>query len=93
MNKFNFYRDRKCSVWERDWYSIEAESKEEAWIKLQSSIEEGFDFEEYHGFRETETLYNTMEELSPKDNLNNSTIEIYEAGESPILIYENNTNE
>jgi len=78
--KYKFYLDRKVTVWERDKFEIDANSKEEAinQIKEQFSKEgDGFYIE-----GETETLYDTQEFMPPEKN------------QAPTLeIFDNETNE
>lgn len=76
MEKFNLFRDRKITSWERDKYIIEAENEKEALEKLLQIVGDGQQYEEYTGFIETETLYDTGEDMTVEENLGNSTVEI-----------------
>ena len=35
MNKFDFYQDVKCSIWLRQFFTIEAENEKEAKMKAK----------------------------------------------------------
>ena len=87
MAKFNFHVDEKVSIWNRVHFEIEAESKEAAieYIKkhrkfnsyeLESQI--ASDMDKDVEFIETETLYETSENLSPSDNGGQATLEFYD---------------
>ena len=74
MKKFKFYQDKKVSVWERCFISVEAESYEKALEKVECLKSEeitGFDIDS------SEIMYETMEELEPSDNNFAPTIELY----------------
>lgn len=81
MAIFNFYQDQKHTVWDRHRFSVEATTYEEAVEKVCSikerliieSVDDGDDIT----FDSCETLYDTMEHLSPEDNGGCSTLEIY----------------
>jgi predicted transglutaminase-like protease len=81
MPEFTFYIDQKTTVWERSKYVIEAESYEEAVAKATEIFKDDELQDEEHGFIEQETLYDTIENMTPKENDNQSTME---------LIYVNN---
>lgn len=79
MAKFNFYQDQKHTVWDRNRFSIEAVTYEEAVEKVRSikdrliieSVDEGITI------NSCETLYDTMEHLSPEENGDCSTLEMF----------------
>ena len=75
MGKFEFYQDVKMTVWERRQFSVEAENLEEA---KKIVVKEGdiIDLE-----FSSETLYETMEQISPEENQHNPTVEFYVKGE------------
>lgn len=75
MKTFSLNRDRKITCWERDKYAIEAETEKEALEKLQQMIENEEDYEEPE-FIESEILFDTIEEMCPEENNNQSTVEI-----------------
>ena len=72
---YKFYLDRKVTVWERDNFEIDAETKEEAINRIKQQFSEEGD--EFYIEGETETLYDTMEFLSAEEN-QSATIEIYD---------------
>lgn len=73
--KFKFYIDRKVSGWQRDHYELEAENYEEAVSKMM----EEFDEQEFpdESFNETSELYETYEDMTPEENFNFATKELY----------------
>ena len=77
MEKFRFKQDVKLTVWVRQSFTIEAESKEDALKKV-----ERFKTEDVTGEIddvEYETLWDTSEGLlSPEDNGGMCTIELYD---------------
>ena len=72
---YKFYLDRKVTVWERDNFEIDAETKEEAINRIKQQFSEERD--EFYIEGKTETLYDTMEFLPAEEN-QASTIEIYD---------------
>lgn len=87
MKKFKFYLDRKVTVWERDLFEIEAETKEEAIASViheaKTNLHQGqLEFE-----GETETLYDTQDFIEAKEN-QAATVEIYEES-TCMLIWQN----
>ena len=85
MKTFNFYQDEKVTIWNREHFTVEAETQEEANEKVLEAIKNGYisDFQ----YTTSEYIYDTVEELSVEKNLGNPTIEIYNEGKE--LIYEN----
>lgn len=68
MKTYNLYVDRKCTIWEREYYTIEAESETKALEKCLSP-----DVECYN----SEFLYDTAGYMTPKDNDNYPTLEVF----------------
>jgi hypothetical protein len=80
---FQFFIDRKITIWAREIHKIEADSYEEAkgeMIKLfrQNECEETL--------VEQEILYDTQEDMSPSENGNQPTAELYGTDLSDALI-------
>jgi hypothetical protein len=73
MAKFDFYTDRKVTMWERVNFEIEADTYNQA---LQKAIEFSKD-ENFPTDSEYETLYDTSEPLSVKENGGEPTIELF----------------
>ena len=76
MEKFRFKQDVKVTVWIRQSFVIEAESKEDALRKV-----ERFKTEDVTGEIDNvdyRTLWDTQELMSPKDNDGMCTIELYD---------------
>ena len=81
MAYYKFYQDKKCTVWERTFFTVEAGS-EEAAIRFAGQFGKGDLYaaemqEEGIGIDESETLYDSMEELSVDDNGDQPTVEIF----------------
>ena len=70
MNYYNFYLDKKYTVWERQFYGVEADNYQEA-----LDIIMGNDMDVY--FDDSEILFDTMDAIHPKDNENKATQELY----------------
>lgn len=85
MKKFEFYVDRKSTIWRRSWYEIEANSIKEALDKCKDDY-----FDE--NSLDSELIYDTEEEMLPSDNNGYSTVEIYDTN-SKKLLYTNSTKE
>lgn len=66
MPTFKLYKDIKYAAWDRLYYKVEAETKEEAIKKVIDGDVEEYDIE---GIGDYETLY-------PEDNNGEATIEI-----------------
>lgn len=77
--EYNFYVDRKSTIWDREYYTVEAESEEEA---LEKILYDGVDSYDH------ETLYDSQEYIEPEENNGESTLEAYD-GENDTLIYTN----
>lgn len=78
MNKFDFYQDVKVTVWQRQHFTIEAETAEEAreiakrYTQFDVSCEDDVDVSE------VEWLCDTEELITPEENGGCATIEVYE---------------
>ena len=85
MKTFNFYQYEKVTIWNREHFTVEAETQEEANQKVLEAIENG----DISDFKHTtsEYIYESVEELSVDENSGNSTIEIYNTENE--LIYQN----
>jgi hypothetical protein len=70
---FNFYLDRKVTIWVREQHSIEAESEEEAKKEMIEAFKDNFCSE---SFDEQEWLLDTETMLEPEDN-GESTAELF----------------
>ena len=80
MACYKFYQDKKCTVWERTFFTVEADS-EEAAIRCAGQLGKGDLYaaemqQEGIAINESETLYDTMNEISTEENSGNSIIEI-----------------
>jgi hypothetical protein len=72
--KYDFYIDRKMTVWVREFHTIKADSLDEAKKKMIDSFRQS---ECEETFYEQETLYDTLESIEPGDNDGNPTLELY----------------
>lgn len=85
--EFQFYIDRKCTIWHRTTFNVYADTEHEA-EEIAIKLSENSDFLEENG-AEYETLYDTMEFILPEENDNNSTEELYSTNK---LIKHNGNN-
>lgn len=85
MEKYQFYQDRKVTSWERDYFSVEADSYEEA-----VSIIRSWECEDVSNISDNRLFYDewfalpdTSEPLLPEENGGCPTMEIFnQSGES-----------
>lgn len=85
MGKYKFYQDRKVTSWERDYFSVEADSYEEA-----VSIIRSWECEDVSNISDSRLFYDewfalpdTSEPLLPEENGGCPTMEIFnQSGES-----------
>lgn len=75
MNSFRFFIERKSTIWQRDSYLISANSYEEAVEKMEEEFE-CESYEEENGFIETESLYDTQDDMTVEENQGSSTREL-----------------
>lgn len=68
------YVDVKTTIWQRYHFNSETDMQKLAAIVEESGMDEIISDE--HGFMESETLFDTEEELTPEDNGGCSTIEV-----------------
>lgn len=78
MKEFEFYQDIKVTVWERQRFTVEAESYEQALeiVKEYQDKDVSIDYP----IGDSETLFETEEFLTPEENGGYSTIELYNDG-------------
>lgn len=80
MEEFNFYQDRLVTCWERTQFTVKAESYEQAEEIVKSWKGKDvlcFNDDKQVIITDGETLYDTAEGISPKDNDNKPTIEVF----------------
>lgn len=82
------YVDYKITVWKRIHFNENTDSKKIIQVLEEGGLEDCFDDE--LGFVEQEILYETEEEITPKENGGCPTIEVYE-NNNPVddLIWSN----
>lgn len=73
MATFQFHADSKVTMWERATFDIEAETYNQALEKALECVKTGG----YPDMTDYETLYDTAEPMSVKDNKGESTLELY----------------
>ena len=80
MACYKFYQDKKCTVLERTFFTVEA-AIEEAAIRCAGQLGKGdlyaAEMQDGIAIDESETLYDSMEELSVDDNGDQPTVEIF----------------
>ena len=73
---YKFFTDTKCTIWMRDYFEVQADSKEEAITLIKNQFkEEGNSF---YIEGERDTLYDTEEFIYPEYNDYQPTLEIYD---------------
>ncbi len=80
--KFDFYIDRKVTIWVREQHSIEAESEEEAKKEMIEAFKDNVCSE---SFDEQEWLYDTETFMEPGDNGGQSTAELFYSDTDELL--------
>ena len=87
MLKFDYYIDRKFTIWARERYLVEAESKEEAETIMKGVMDDNNKDDLSYDF---EYIYDTSEELQPEYNEGESTRELYESDGTLLLTNKKN---
>lgn len=76
MNEYSFYQDIKVEIWKRQYFTIKADTKEEALEEVEKykrrDVSEDFIVENSEYLFETECM------LSPEENGGDATIELYD---------------
>jgi len=83
MEHYTFQINRKYSVWEQETHEIEADTQEEAnqkMIELFKNSSRDYDYDVLDTFIETETLFDTMDQMTPDDNDGQYTAELLTDG-------------
>lgn len=80
--EFDYYIDTKFTIWGRDRYRIEANSKEEAEKVMRDIMINGDKKGLYY---DNEFLYETNEEMSVINNDGNATKELYDENGNLII--------
>lgn len=87
MGKYQFYQDRKVTSWERDYFSVEADSYEDAEAIVRSwkceDVEDVIDSRLSHD--EWRALPDTSECMFPDENGGSPTIEVYNHAGKAII--------
>jgi len=77
MAKFDFYIDQKTTMWERSHFSVVAATEDEAVEIMKRVFSTGDEDIPEGGFSECETLYDTIQYLSPEENDGDATKELW----------------
>ncbi|WP_418662619.1 hypothetical protein [Alistipes putredinis] len=81
MTKYRFYENRKVAVWERIYFSIEAATIEEAEAKAaamaHTSLYAAACDDAAIEIEESETHYDTIQEITPPENEGRATVRIH----------------
>lgn len=80
METFKLYIDRKCSIWEREYYTIEAENETEALRKCIS-----YDTDPNN----VELMDDTAEYMLPRENNDNPTMEVFNGATDEVILSNN----
>jgi len=79
MKTFQFYQDIKVSVWQRQFFEIEAENEQDA--KRLAMKFKNNDVSDEAEYTHSETLYDTEEFIPVDENGGSDTIQLYLRGE------------
>lgn len=82
METFTFYLDRKVTAWYRETHQIDAESLEDAKKQMIESFNEGYTD---GTFIEQELIYDTIEDMSIKENDGWPTMELFDEEDVAII--------
>ena len=83
--KFKFEQDRKCTIWERFTFEVEADSLQEARAKVLEQAYTDYNLDDHFpGYYDLQ--HDTLEQMEPEENGGQSTRDILFEGES---IWEN----
>lgn len=85
MATYNFYQDQKHTIWERQHFSVEAPTYEEAIEKVCLMKDLPVTENDNTSFQSCETLHDTMEMLSLEDNDGCPTLEIFNENGTEII--------
>ena len=93
MTKYRFYEDRKVSVWERIYFSIEAATIETAEAQAAAiahrSLYAAACDDAAIEIEESETHYETIREIAPSENEGRSTVRIRSVDDNYRMIADN----
>lgn len=80
MTRYKFSQDRKHTIWTRTHFTIDAPTQAEAIAKAATlvgqDVEDAEAEDEQINIKESETLYNSLEDILVEENSGNSTIDI-----------------
>jgi hypothetical protein len=79
---FNFFIDRKVTIWQREFHTIKAESLDDAKAEMAARFRDNMCVDT---FDEQETLFETEEYLEPGDNGGNPTAELYSEEDGQLV--------
>lgn len=83
MNEYSFYQDVKVEIWQRQYFTIKADTKEEALEEVEKykrrDVSEDFIVENSEYLFETECM------LSPEENGGYATIQLYDSKTNEMI--------
>jgi hypothetical protein len=79
---FDFFIDRKVTIWQREFHTIKAESLDDAKAEMAARFHDNMCVDT---FDEQETLFETEEYLEPGDNGGNPTAELYSEEDGQLI--------
>lgn len=82
MQNFDYYLDRKITVWVREVHTIQSESKEAADKEMKERFLENMCVDT---FDEQEYMYDTEEYIEPGENGGAATAELYDGNNNFLL--------
>lgn len=93
MTKYRFYEDRKVSVWERIYFSIEAATIERAEAQAAAiahrSLYAAACDDAAIEIEESETHYETIQEIASSENEGRATVRIHSVDDNYRMIADN----
>ena len=75
---FDFYQEVKMTIWQRQYFTIKAETEEEARELAKQYADKDVSFCDEVRVDETKWLYDSEEQITPEENGGCATIEVYE---------------
>ena len=80
METFKLFIDHKCSIWEREYYTIEAENETEALRKCISSDTNP---------DSVEFIEDSADYMTPRENNDNPTMEVFNSATDEVILSNN----
>lgn len=84
MPKFEFHLDKKCTIWVREFHFIDAETLEDAQCIIARNFNNPYEIED--SFSEQELIYESLEDMTFKENGNQPTQELWCSHSNKLII-------